>query len=212
MVGFEWSLLKKGDVVVDVGGGIGSITCILAKKYPELRYVVQDLPATVADGVEVSPRTACHLSGGFIGFAFSTSRRSFLVPSSLEWSLTKVCVLTSHELCACPHEVCWSAAHDFFTPQPVKNAAVFVLRAITHDWSNVYAQKILRLLRDAAQPTTKLVLIDFVIPYAVREQNGLTNIPGAEQPSVPEPLIPDAVSGWMGTAISLQVSAKRFRS
>jgi hypothetical protein len=101
-----------------------------------------------------------------------------------------------------------SVAHDFFAPQPVKDAAVFVMRFITHDWSNAYAQKILRRLRDAAQPTTKLVLIDFVIPYAVREPTAFSNIPGAEQPSMPEPLIPNAVSGWIGTASSLQVSPK----
>jgi hypothetical protein len=85
---------------------------------------------------------------------------------------------------------------------------VFLLRFITHDWPNAYAQKILRLLRDAARPTTKLMLIDFVIPYAVRESKVFADIPGAEQPSVPEPLIPNVVSGWMGTSASLQVSAK----
>jgi hypothetical protein len=103
-------------------------------------------------------------------------------------------------------------AHDFFTPQPVKDAAVFVLRFITHNWSNAYAQKILRLLRDAAQPTTKLVLIEFMIPYAVREPKAFANISSAEQPSVPEPLIPNLVSGWIGTARGLQVSVKRLRS
>jgi 16S rRNA A1518/A1519 N6-dimethyltransferase RsmA/KsgA/DIM1 with predicted DNA glycosylase/AP lyase activity len=54
MEGFEWDSLKKGDVVVDVGGGIGLLTCILAKKYPELKYIVQDLPVVIADGVKVS--------------------------------------------------------------------------------------------------------------------------------------------------------------
>ncbi|KAF7349726.1 S-adenosyl-L-methionine-dependent methyltransferase [Mycena sanguinolenta] len=45
--------------------------------------------------------------------------------------------------------------HDFHTPQPVANAAVFMLRHIVHNWSDERVVKILRHLRDAAQPTTQ---------------------------------------------------------
>ncbi|KAF9457595.1 O-methyltransferase [Collybia nuda] len=47
---FDWNSLPKGSTVVDVGGGIGSSCEILYRAHPELRYVVQDLPATVEDG------------------------------------------------------------------------------------------------------------------------------------------------------------------
>jgi ubiquinone/menaquinone biosynthesis C-methylase UbiE len=37
-------LLPKGSVVCDVGGGVGNISVQLAKCYPALRLVLQDLP------------------------------------------------------------------------------------------------------------------------------------------------------------------------
>ena len=37
--------LKEGSLLVDVGGGVGSVTLVLYKAYPHLKYVVQDLPA-----------------------------------------------------------------------------------------------------------------------------------------------------------------------
>ncbi|KAJ6461735.1 O-methyltransferase [Mycena sanguinolenta] len=56
--------------------------------------------------------------------------------------------------------------HDFFTPQPVRNASVFFLRYIVHNWSDPYAQKILTHLRGAANRDTTLVVVDHILPYA----------------------------------------------
>ncbi|PPQ91840.1 hypothetical protein CVT25_000816, partial [Psilocybe cyanescens] len=56
--------------------------------------------------------------------------------------------------------------HDFFTPQPIHNAAVFLLRVVLHDWPDVFARKILLRLREAAMPETKLFIADFVLPLA----------------------------------------------
>jgi O-methyltransferase domain len=39
--------------VVDVGGGVGSTTLQLMKAYPHLRYLVQDRPNVIADGIKV---------------------------------------------------------------------------------------------------------------------------------------------------------------
>jgi hypothetical protein len=70
-------------------------------------------------------------------------------------------------------------AHDFFTPQPVKDADVFLLRYILHDWSNGKAIEILKRLREAAVPgKTKVVVIDGVIQYACAFNR--EKIPGAE--------------------------------
>ncbi|KAF9452281.1 S-adenosyl-L-methionine-dependent methyltransferase [Macrolepiota fuliginosa MF-IS2] len=41
---FPWDKLKKGSIVCDVGGGIGNISIQLAKRYPAIRLVLQDLP------------------------------------------------------------------------------------------------------------------------------------------------------------------------
>ncbi|GAA5992296.1 hypothetical protein JCM5350_000803 [Sporobolomyces pararoseus] len=51
-------------------------------------------------------------------------------------------------------------AQNFFEPQQVKDASVFVLRAILHDWPDSESIQILNHLRDAATPTTKLVVIE----------------------------------------------------
>ncbi|KAG6876204.1 hypothetical protein C0992_000498, partial [Termitomyces sp. T32_za158] len=61
------------------------------------------------------------------------------------------------------------APHDFFTPQPVANASVFILKQILHDWSDPYCTRILKELRAAANPETKLVVVDSIIPYACHD-------------------------------------------
>lgn len=59
--------------------------------------------------------------------------------------------------------------HDFLTPQPVQNAAVFLLRVITHDWPDEYVTRILLQLRHAATPQTKLIIADYVLPLACED-------------------------------------------
>jgi len=54
--------------------------------------------------------------------------------------------------------------HDFFTKQPNTQAAVFILRYILHDWSDVLGLRILSNLREAASATTKLLVVDFILP------------------------------------------------
>ncbi|KAF9062020.1 S-adenosyl-L-methionine-dependent methyltransferase [Rhodocollybia butyracea] len=46
--GINITSLNPGDVVVDVGGGVGSATLALYKQNPHLRYVVQDLDAQIS--------------------------------------------------------------------------------------------------------------------------------------------------------------------
>ncbi|KAJ7833354.1 hypothetical protein B0H14DRAFT_3142618 [Mycena olivaceomarginata] len=56
--------------------------------------------------------------------------------------------------------------HNFFTPRPVTDAAVFLLRVVLHDWPDAFAHRILLCLREAAAPHTKRVLANFVLPLA----------------------------------------------
>jgi O-methyltransferase domain len=90
--------------------------------------------------------------------------------------------------------------HDFFTTQPIKNAAVFFLRVIMHDWPDSRARMILLKLREAATEQTKLVLADFVLPLACADDVGsgtaggedaevLDGVEGAESILAPEPLL-----------------------
>ncbi|EIM90607.1 S-adenosyl-L-methionine-dependent methyltransferase [Stereum hirsutum FP-91666 SS1] len=47
---FPWNILPKGTTVCDVGGGNGHATLGLAKSFPHLRIIVQDLEHVVVNG------------------------------------------------------------------------------------------------------------------------------------------------------------------
>jgi hypothetical protein len=84
--------------------------------------------------------------------------------------------------------------HDFFTPQPLKDASVFLLRYILHDWPDELVVKILGHLRAAATPTTKLVIIEKIVPFASVEDvvaSKTKDIPGASRPTAESPLLPN---------------------
>lgn len=104
-----------------------------------------------------------------------------------------------------------SIAHDFFTPNPIKNPSVFLLKHITHDWSDPYVKKILKQLRDAAGPSTKLVVMDRIIPFAcpIPEGHNVAKIPGLLNPQVPWPLSvagPDQLSTKTSILVSVIMS------
>lgn len=81
-------------------------------------------------------------------------------------------------------------AHDFFEPNPVKNPDIFMMKRITHDWSDAYATKILQQLRDAAGAHTRLVSIDRIVPYTcpIPEDNAIMHVPGIIKPNFPPPV------------------------
>ncbi len=53
--------------------------------------------------------------------------------------------------------------HDFFAIQPVKAAAVYVLRWTLQDWSDPYATIIMRALVPALAPSSKILICEFVL-------------------------------------------------
>ncbi|KAG6811496.1 hypothetical protein H0H92_007144 [Tricholoma furcatifolium] len=59
--------------------------------------------------------------------------------------------------------------HDFFTTQPVKDASVFLLTQIIHDWSDANCDRILKALRAAATPDTKLVILGNIVAHGCRD-------------------------------------------
>ncbi|KAF2993495.1 hypothetical protein E8E13_000351 [Curvularia kusanoi] len=61
--------------------------------------------------------------------------------------------------------------HDMFKEQPIKNAEVYLLRTIIHDWPDEEAVSILRRVVAAMGPQSHLVIMDMVLP-----------IPGTESP------------------------------
>ncbi|KAL9584580.1 MAG: hypothetical protein Q9203_004606 [Teloschistes exilis] len=54
--------------------------------------------------------------------------------------------------------------HDFFAPQPVKGADVYLLRMILHDWKDPDAVRILKQLVEAAKPGSRILIMDMVLP------------------------------------------------
>lgn len=81
------------------------------------------------------------------------------------------------------------------------------MKSIIHDWSDTPASQILRRLREAAEPHTKLLIIDRILPYACRvpEDAGIAKVPGYESEEVPEPLPPNLGAGT-STAYSLDLN------
>ncbi|KAF8154769.1 hypothetical protein B0H34DRAFT_783839 [Crassisporium funariophilum] len=160
--GFDWQSLPKGSVVVDVGGGIGSTSRLLATAFSSeedcglgLKFIIQDRPVVVDMGVKAWKEKCPELLESAVKFE----------------------------------------VHDFFTPQPVRNAAVFLLRVVLHDWPDDYARRVLLQLREAATPETKLLIADFVLPLACPDDmglnGGLEGVEGAESILAPAPLLPN---------------------
>jgi len=82
--------------------------------------------------------------------------------------------------------------HDFFNPQPIKGAAVYFMRTILHDWPETDVHRILTAIRAAAGPSSKLVVFDYLMPYACENTKG-PSVSGP--PVVPAPLLPNAGPG-----------------
>jgi hypothetical protein len=84
---------------------------------------------------------------------------------------------------------------NFFESQPTQNVGVFILRNITHNWSTDRNREILSQFRQAAQPKTRVVIIDHIVPHAgaFTEMHG-ANIPGARGYEPPVPLLASAGS------------------
>ncbi|KAJ6562904.1 hypothetical protein B0H10DRAFT_2116881 [Mycena sp. CBHHK59/15] len=137
--GFDWSLLRRGGVLVDVG----------------LPVVNQDL-------------------GPAIELSKAYWKEHF--PAQIDSQMVEFHV------------------HDFFMPQPVKNAALFLLRYILHDWPDAQVGTILKHLRDVALPTTTLVVIEKIQSFASSEEfesSRAQEIPGAARPTAAPPLLPN---------------------
>ena len=103
----------------------------------------------------------------------------------------------------------FSTEHDFFKPQPIRGAAAYLLKSIIHDWSDPYASQILKRLREAAEPHTKLLIIDRILPYACRvpEDADMAKVPGYKLEEVPEPLPPNLGAG-SSTAYTLDLNVR----
>lgn len=91
--------------------------------------------------------------------------------------------------------------HNFFEPQPVKDAAVYFMRVVIHDWPDVTAKEIMANTRKAAGAESKLVLFDLVMPYACEA-------PGT--PPVPFPLLSNLGVAGAGFVTALDIEVRWY--
>ncbi|KAJ3565432.1 hypothetical protein NP233_g7635 [Leucocoprinus birnbaumii] len=91
--------------------------------------------------------------------------------------------------------------HNFFDPQPVKGAAVYFMANVLHDWPDEKCLAILRNIREAAAPSSKLILLENGVAYACEDPRdyGFT----FERRGAPWPLIPNLGKGG-GPALTAQ--------
>ncbi|KAI8973144.1 S-adenosyl-L-methionine-dependent methyltransferase [Trametes punicea] len=187
---FPWIELPEGALVVDVGGGIGSTSMLLAHTFPHLRFIVQDRPQVVEHGVtawrERCPEMLDSGRAAFLGHDFFLPQP----PLSLQGSPTPV------------------------TP------TVYLMRVITHDWPDQFVTKILLNLRMAAGPDTKLLLADHILPLAcvdedIDDPHVSQSLPGAIRSLAPEgsPLLPNlgkanANAYWMDMTMRATFNAQ----
>lgn len=103
--------------------------------------------------------------------------------------------------------------HDFFEDQPVKDAAVFLMRMIMHDWPDTYCEIILKKLRQSARRDTQLLIIDNILSYACQETNSeLKKVPGNDTLMPPAPLLPNAGhASAFGYMCDVQVSCTVYQ-
>ncbi|KIY52630.1 S-adenosyl-L-methionine-dependent methyltransferase [Fistulina hepatica ATCC 64428] len=90
-------------------------------------------------------------------------------------------------------------AVDFFKVQPEKNAAVFILRQVLHDYNYAQAVGILSHLRAAATKDTRLLIIEQVVQYACHDDietpGDIAGLDNLRLPAVPPPLLPNLGRG-----------------
>jgi 6-hydroxytryprostatin B O-methyltransferase len=54
--------------------------------------------------------------------------------------------------------------HDFFTPQPIVDADVYLLRMILHDWPHAESVLILQQLVRVLKPGARIIVMDMMLP------------------------------------------------
>ncbi|RPD58012.1 S-adenosyl-L-methionine-dependent methyltransferase [Lentinus tigrinus ALCF2SS1-7] len=137
--GFSWEDLPEGSVLIDVGGGIGATSIIVAEAHPHLRVVVEDREQVVS--------TAVSAWGPQYAPLFESGRMSYRPRDFFEsWD-----PLTLSD------------------GKTVNAPSVFMVRLVLHDWSDDDSRKILSRLRAAAGPDTKLLIGDMLLPFACHD-------------------------------------------
>ncbi|KAF8899312.1 O-methyltransferase [Infundibulicybe gibba] len=91
--------------------------------------------------------------------------------------------------------------HNFFEPQPPNRASIFLVRTVCHDWPDDRVVKLLRNLRTGVCiPNAKLILADYVIPYACPTMPAGPNQSPATVGNEPDQVQPQPLLANLGKA------------
>lgn len=115
--GYDWAALGKA-TVVDIGGGVGTVSKELAKTFPQLDLVVQDRQEVVDQA---------------IASADGMERIRFM-------------------------------AHDIFEEQPVKDAAVYIIRRVLMEKTDKECVDFLKASVSALKPGAVILIQDPMVP------------------------------------------------
>ena len=94
-LGFDFGSIEATGVVHDVGGGVGFASEILARKYTNLRLVIQDRPEVCEDGVKVCVNSQGVLVQELILSVGSGGRRYSPKLCQVEGLVSRVCITIS---------------------------------------------------------------------------------------------------------------------
>ena len=87
-------------------------------------------------------------------------------------------------------------------------------RAILHDWPSDKCRTILSVLREAATPSSKLVVFEIMMPYACEYDGPFAEVVGSSKP--PSPLLANLGMGmgayvtWVDIQVSYNVMNQAF--
>ncbi|KAL8950913.1 MAG: hypothetical protein Q9222_003079 [Ikaeria aurantiellina] len=70
--GYPWDSLGDGATVIDVGGSDGHVSLSLARRYPQIRFVIQDLPDVIESAANQKPPDMDRETIGFVPHDFFT--------------------------------------------------------------------------------------------------------------------------------------------
>jgi 6-hydroxytryprostatin B O-methyltransferase len=63
--------------------------------------------------------------------------------------------------------------HNFFEPQPVAHADVYIMRHICHNWSTENCAKIIQQIAPAMKTDSKILLVEVVVMPSNQEESSI---------------------------------------
>jgi hypothetical protein len=217
-LGFKWSALPEKTLIVDVGGGIGSISLEIAQANPHLRFLIQDKQAVIREGEQVSlvevvfhrdltvlvQHWETELPGALAAGRVSFGGQTLFVMARAE--LTNVQSTTFSGPSPSRMRI-YSFSGSLSTTGRTRTLSSAKLRIASFARLTFFIFRILKQLRDAAQMTTKLIVIEHLVPLACGEDETYKHIPGAVPATLPpKPLLPNlGIVNMVPYAVDIQV-------